>query len=160
LTMRLQLSVCHLAMNMERLVAADRLRGAAKGPAARSRFNSNRPLQVLETKGLLSLLLLDVNSRIQHHASSPDDDSDAAETGVGGSRSGAAGAGAAAGSRQEAGMQVSCSIAHVGVQDLCAPLEQRHVLSGAREPYEVCCFGHTACAACTVLHRLPCPHAF
>jgi hypothetical protein len=139
LTMRLQLSVCHLAMNMERMVTADRLRGTAKGSVGRSsRLNSSLPpLQVLETKGLLSLLLLDVNSHIQRHASSPDEASDAAEARSGGSGSSGAGVGAAAGSRQEAGMQVTCSIAHVGLQDLCAPLEQRHVLSGAREPYEV-----------------------
>lgn len=114
LTMRLQLSVLHVSVNMERMAATDRVRRAGS--------RASRPmgqLELLETKGLLSLLLLDACSSVQRQP---------------GTASGAAAADSAA---HAGDMRVSCTVAHVGLQDLCAPLEQRHVLSGAREPYKV-----------------------
>jgi hypothetical protein len=120
LNVRLQLAVCHVAVNMERMAAADRVRGAGTLGGSRQR---PQQLELLETKGLLSLLLLDANSCMQRRP--------------------AAAAAAAAGSvgrgTHSGGMRVSCSVAHAGLQDLCAPLEQRHVLSGSREPYKVSC---------------------
>jgi hypothetical protein len=137
LTMRLQLSVCHAAINMERMVAADSVRGA-KSSSSSIRVPRRGQLETLETKGLLSLLLLDVNSSVKQHSSTVDSAAAASvrsspaaarPTGIAGSSS--------SGGLHAGGMQVSGSVAHVGVQDLCAPLEQRHVLSGAREPYQV-----------------------
>lgn len=111
LNVRLQLAVCHVALNMERMAAADRVRGGTLGGV---RQPQQRDL--LETKGLLSLLLLDANSSVQRRP---------------------AAAGSAGRGTHTGGMRVSCSVAHAGLQDLCAPLEQRHVLSGSREPYKV-----------------------
>jgi len=117
LTTRLQLSVCHVAVNMERML----LPGAV-GPGGRATRH-----ELLETTGLLSLLLLDTNSSVHCYASS------SAEV-----LTGSAGrAGAAGSSSQDGRVQAFGSVAHVGLQDLCAPLEQRHVISGAREPYQV-----------------------
>jgi hypothetical protein len=131
LTMRLQLSVCHVAMNMERMVTADRVRGAESS----SRVPRHGQLETLETKGLLSLLLLDVNSSAKQQSSTV---VSASAAGVRSSPAAARPAVTTSSTAPQAGrMQVSCSVAHVGLQDLCAPLEQRHVLSGAREPYKV-----------------------
>ena len=133
LTMRLQLSVCHLAVNMERMVTADMARGAAG--------STSRPhgaLEALETKGLLSLLLLDANSSVLRGIAAGEAAGAEGTAGAQGAR-GLAGSGmdSAEGSAQQGGVRVTCSVAHVGLQDLCAPLEQRHVLSGAREAYKV-----------------------
>jgi hypothetical protein len=133
LTMRLQLSVCHLAVNMERMVTADRARGASAGT---SRLHGG--LEALETKGLLSLLLLEANSSVLRGIAAGEAAGAEGTAGAQGAR-GLAGSGmdGAEGSAQQGGVRVTCSVAHVGLQDLCAPLEQRHVLSGAREAYKV-----------------------
>lgn len=141
--MRLQLSVCHVAMNMERMVAAtDRSRGGSRGGAS-TMYNRLVGAQELETKALLSLLLLDVSSSVRQHGAAPAAAAATTAASPGGRPAAAggssphSGAAAGSGSVQQGGVQVTCSVSHIGLQDMCAPLEQRHVLSGAREPYEV-----------------------
>jgi hypothetical protein len=133
MTMRLQLSVCHLAVNMERMVTADRARGASAGT---SRLHGG--LEALETKGLLSLLLLEAKSSVLRGIAAGEAAGAEGTAGAQGAR-GLAGGGmdGAEDNAQQGGVRVTCSVAHVGLQDLCAPLEQRHVLSGAREAYKV-----------------------
>lgn len=121
LTTRLQLSVCHVAVNMERML----LPGAV-GPGGRATRH-----ELLETTGLLSLLLLDTNSSVHRYASSSE--AEVLQGPAGPGRAGPAGSS----SSQDGRVRAFGSVAHVGLQDLCAPLEQRHVISGAREPYQV-----------------------
>lgn len=108
LHVQLQLAMCHVKMNMERVRLPN------------SRRESKAELDWLQTKELLSLQLLDVSSSMHKLLGCPD-----------------AGAACAAGSSGHSGLELSCSLAHVGLQDLRACVEQRHVLSGATEPLTV-----------------------
>jgi hypothetical protein len=133
MVVHVQLAMCHAAINMERML----LPGSVAG-------SGGHHGQQLQTKGLLSLLLLDVGSTARVV---PDASPDTMAGRPGASSSSAAAAAAAvagpssagdpgpttAGSRP--GTHVSCFMAHLGLQDLCAAVEQRHVLSGAGAPY-------------------------
>lgn len=92
------LVLCHYMLNMERVLLPGQ--------------SDSRCLTAseLETKALLSLLLLDAEA--SYTQSSP---------------------GSALGSSQSTWADVSCSVAHVGLQDLCACEEHRFVLAGADE---------------------------
>lgn len=101
------LVLCHAMLNMERALLPDRL-GAVSGCVVE-----------LQTKALLSLRLLDVKTSVlRQWGVSSEQPSDQ-------------------GSTQQEGTEGSCSVAHIGLQDLCACKEQRHVLSGAGDPWTV-----------------------
>ncbi|WIA12623.1 hypothetical protein OEZ85_006280 [Tetradesmus obliquus] len=84
----------------------------------------------MRTKELLALLVLGTSTsvrKVQAAVPSSSRDADGAAA--------AAAAAADAGSVQP-GLEVAVSVAHIGLQDLRACVEQRHVLSGALEPYQ------------------------
>eukprot|EP00879_Flechtneria_rotunda_P004716 GHRR01004981.1.p1 GENE.GHRR01004981.1~~GHRR01004981.1.p1 ORF type:complete len:1930 (+),score=738.37 GHRR01004981.1:486-5792(+) len=68
----------------------------------------------LQTNGLLSLLLLDADSSVQRVPLRQSADALVSPLGV----------------------QASCSLAHIGMQDLSACVEQRHVLAGANDAHK------------------------
>jgi hypothetical protein len=156
LQVRLQLVVCHAAVNMERTV----LPGTSSvdstilhsspvsraGRAGRWKNSSSSSSSQLQTMGLLSLLLLDADAAVQPGLEAPqavagDPAADALVPAVG---SGMAAA-------QALGM--TCSVAHMGLQDLCACVEQRHALSGSSEPFQVCRSSTDPPHSCTKTHR-------
>jgi hypothetical protein len=149
MSVRLQLAVCHLTVNMERTVLPGSVAGSSSSGGQ------------LQTKGLLSLLLLNAGSTARYVPDAPAAGSPSAAAtgaGAGASSSGGAYGGGASGpsssSSDRPGTEVSCSVAHVGLQDLRTTVEQRHVLSGATEPYTVSTVGGWARPAASQTERM------
>jgi hypothetical protein len=150
LHMQLQAALCHVRLNMERPYWLDMSKAEVRARAARERKEKQKAEQQqtndaeqeqgddaqqfqiddtpMRTKDLLALLVLGTNTSVRKlpAAASSSSGRDGAGTGA------AAGADVA-----QPGMEVAFCVAHIGLQDLRACVEQRHVLSGALEPYQV-----------------------
>jgi hypothetical protein len=164
LHMQLQAALCHVRLNMERPYWLDMSKAEVRARAARERKEKQKAEQQqtndaeqeqgddaqqfqiddtpLRTKDLLALLVLGTNTSVRKLPAAAS------------SSSGRDGTGAAAGADvAQPGMEVAFCVAHIGLQDLRACVEQRHVLSGALEPYQVRKLKTDGwCSAC-MLHR-------
>ncbi|KAF6253188.1 hypothetical protein COO60DRAFT_1463300 [Scenedesmus sp. NREL 46B-D3] len=150
--MQLQAALCHVRLNMERPYWLDMSKAEQHARAAREKKGKQKAEQQqtkdaeqeqaddaqqcliddspMRARDLLALLVLGTSASVRKlPAAAPSSRSSA----------GAAAAGAdvdADDGGAQPGMELAFSVAHVGVQDLRACVEQRHVLSGALEPYQ------------------------
>jgi hypothetical protein len=152
LHMQLQAALCHVRVNMERPYWLDMSKAEKKARAARDKSekqkaeqHQNRDAELeqpdtaqqyqiddtpMRTKELLAILVLGTSTSVRKvHAAAPSSSRDA--------DSAAAAAADNSPVIAQPGMEVAFSVAHIGLQDLRACVEQRHVLSGALEPYQV-----------------------
>jgi hypothetical protein len=171
LHMQLQAALCHVRLNMERPYWLDMSKAEKKARAARASDKQRAEQQhnrdaeqeqpdiahhyqiddtPMRTKELLALLVLGTSTSVRKvQAPGPTSSRDA---------NGATAAAAADAGTAQPGMEVALSVEHIGLQDLRACVEQRHVLSGALEPYQVRKHGeqHACCPrSCSGLAHLP-----
>jgi hypothetical protein len=173
LHMQLQAALCHVRLNMERPYWLDMSKAEARARAARVRKEKQKAEQQqtsdaeqeqaddaqqfqiddspMRTKDLLALLVLGPNTSVRKLPA-------AAASGSGRVDAGTAAAADAGAAGAQPGMEVAFSVAHIGLQDLRACIEQRHVLSGALEPYQVRRLEanqQLVCSAAPACHRQP-----